>query len=329
MMPTPAEIRDIFERPFDGFPCVATAKPAPEVEPVVAMPSGRQRRHASWLATAIGCTLFGALILPGFSWAKYVLIDRPDYEQFRAFWAPFVHAKQPLTVALPNTGIVDPDSHRQLVSNRMGTGDALALAMLYQCVASLTDHRQDVTILPPEQANTPGVAVESPLCVIGGPRTSEFAFEQFARVLRVSDPGNADALQRGFCFVVSHGAENAFVRVRKPGAGGALPPVGIADVNTGETCAVDLQDQAEFVDAALVIRGDLDDGRPVVVVAGYEQHATMKAMQALTQPGEVVTALNRAYKAGGPAQIVLRVDSTRDRAEIFKFPKAENPKSGR
>lgn len=81
-IPTSAEIREIFERPFDGFPCVATAKPAPEVEPVEAMPSGRQRRHASWLATAIGCTLCGALILPGFSWAKYVLIDRVEIFRF-------------------------------------------------------------------------------------------------------------------------------------------------------------------------------------------------------------------------------------------------------
>ena len=111
---------------------------------------------------------------------------------------------------------------------------------------------------------------------------------------------------------------------RKPNGQWAL---GIEDVQTGELCPVEgLGDSSTAVDAAIVVRGDMDN-RPVLIVAGYETWGTLGAMQLLSKPGAILSRFNEVYRQSGYAEMVFQTKKGTTEPVLFQFPTAQNPRS--
>ena len=256
----------------------------------------------------------------------------PDRASRDALWASLSRPAQPLTAVLPNDRLWLPVEGQQIeVTDRVGTGDALALGVLQLAAGEYGQTRVDV--LTSEQirdrVDGGGSLPPGPLVLIGGPAASQIALESMARLRGVADPDDPLALQDGFRFVLlPKGRPSAFSRPATPPRDGQPAELGIRDARSGELCPVRRALDRPYAfapDAALVMLGNLD-GRPVLCVAGFESEGGAAAMRFLAEPSPGLTRFYRIYDEQGYAEMVIRTNASTGEPELFEFPTASNPR---
>jgi len=257
----------------------------------------------------------------------YAMQGKAALAALDAFWGLFARSQQPVTAVLPNDLLWLPVTGQEVpVTDKVGTGDALALGLLQYAVWERGQSR--VEVLTSEQIRDTiargGSLPAGPLVLIGGPVASEITLQSMARLRSVDDPNDPQGLKRGFRFELKPaGRATAFSR---PASGGQAPELGIRDVQSEELCRVKQATDNTFApDAALVMLGNLD-GRPVLIVAGYETRGTAAAMQFLIRPSPELTSFYRIYRDQDYAEMVIRTQPGTGEPELFPFDTAENPR---
>jgi hypothetical protein len=280
-------------------------------------------KAASLFLTGAVSSLILAAALTGIGYAAFI---RPERVAFDMFWRPFVHSDQRPMIAIANNTVWLPIEEKRVeVKDKVGTGDAVALGLLQHTLSN--EREGPIRILTTEelkeQRDELGELPAGPLCLIGGPSASDVTLEFMARLRGLADPYDPESLKQGFRFgVPPEGRVHAFSRP------GEWTDIGISDAATGKLCPVRMDDVTYAVkqDAALVIRGDLD-GRPIVIVAGFETRGTLLGIRGIQQ-GPILSRFNETYRKHGYAEMVLTEDPNTGDPELFDFrsPAVQNPR---